>query len=270
MTAISAVSGDAVQAIGLPIRPSHQQQVVDHAEHVVEHPGPHLGRDHGRDRPGDQDRGAQQAAAAESARRGQRDASRGWSPRSPRRGEHQGVPDCVPPVRVLQQVDVVEEADELRPDRSDRLASVKLNQMVRSSGQPATSASTISIGAMNSQAERTRCRVRRDAFSRNATCLARRRRPRCSFGLRARSAPDQPVWLSWRATATPRFVGAARRPARYQRPPRESRSSLLSRPSRVEAASVLPLSTSWTALKNSELTWLYFSAVTVTGAPPRW
>ena len=47
-------------------------------------------------------------------------------------------------------------------ERSARLASVKANQIVRSSGQPATAASTSSIGATNSQAARVRCRVRRE------------------------------------------------------------------------------------------------------------
>ena len=41
-------------------------------------------------------------------------------------------------------------------DRSARLASVKANQIVRSSGQPATAASTSSIGATNSHAARVR------------------------------------------------------------------------------------------------------------------
>jgi hypothetical protein len=40
---------------------------------------------------------------------------------------------------------------------------------------------------------------------------------------------------------------------------------LLSSASRLDAASVLPLSTVCTALKNSELTWLYFSPVTRDG-----
>ena len=74
ITAASAVSGEAVQAIGWAIRPSVMQDDVDDPEQVVEHPGPHLGRDHGRDGPGDQHRGAQQAAAAEVRVERQRDA----------------------------------------------------------------------------------------------------------------------------------------------------------------------------------------------------
>ncbi len=68
ITAIRAVSGDAVQAIGASISADRQKHVIDDAEHVVVHPGPHLGRDHGRDRPGDQHGRAQEARGRGSGR----------------------------------------------------------------------------------------------------------------------------------------------------------------------------------------------------------
>src|SRR3982751_4852532 len=43
-----------------------------------------------------------------------------------------------------------------------RLASVKLNQIVRDSGQPATSSNTMMVGARNSQALRVRSWVSAD------------------------------------------------------------------------------------------------------------
>ena len=114
ITASRAVSGEAVQAIGWSIRPIAKQHVVDHAEHVVEHPGPHLGGDHGRDRPGNQDRGAQQAPAAKVRVERERDAEAKDRLHGHRdQGEHDRVPNRAPPVGILEQIVVVQEADEL-------------------------------------------------------------------------------------------------------------------------------------------------------------
>src|SRR5687767_15049199 len=120
--------------------------------------------------------------------------------------------------------------------RSLRLASVKANQIVRPSGQPATATSTNTIGATNSQAALVRWRVRREG---GAAAPA------------AGNASAASVATVWRSA--------------YQRPPRESRSSFFSRAARLVSAVFRPLSTSCTALKNSALIWLYLVPVGLDG-----
>ena len=219
ITAASAVSGEAVQAIGWAIRPELLQDHVDDPEHVVEHPRPHLRRDHGRDRPGDQHRGAQEAAAAEMRVERQRDAqAQDGLDRDRDDGEHHRVADGGPPVGIGQQVAEIGRCRRTaRAERSARLASVNANQIVRSSGQPATAASTSSIGATNSQAARVRSRVRRDA--------------------RPAGAGTAPAWPAasispWRALPS-RGRGPT---AATSVPPRDSRSSFFASAARLVGA----------------------------------
>ncbi len=154
--------------------------------------------------------------------------------------------------------------------RSDRLASVKPNHMVRSSGQPATSASTTSMGAMKSQAERIRSRVSLEAFCGTSAAV-----PGAvitvlmTCSLIGYALFEEPR----RSPLVGTGAGGAWPPApvdRYQRPPRESRSRLLSSAASRSAAPSLPLKTSCAALKNSELTWLYLAPVTREGRATAW
>ena len=130
----------------------------------------------------------------------------------------------------------VGEADELGDGQVGEVASVKANQMVRRSGQPATAASTSSIGATNSQAARVRCRVRREL-------------PPDRDRSGGHRCPWRPPALAVRATS-------ARRATAGPASSRARRGWW-----RIGAC----FSTSWTALKNSELTWLYFAPVTRDG-----
>ena len=94
------------------------QHVVDHAEDVVVHPGPHLRRHRRRDGPGDEHGRAQQPAAPEVGVDGQRDnepEDRLEEDRGDR--EDNGVADRVQECRILQQIGVITDADEL--DRTD-------------------------------------------------------------------------------------------------------------------------------------------------------
>ena len=136
-------------------------------------------------------------------------------------GEHHRVADRVPPVGVGQQVDEVGEADELR-GRQVRQVGVG-EARTRSCAAAASrrpSASTSSIGATNSQAARVRWRVRRE-----------RARPPSAGTAGSRHARSLP----WRPPCPARPIGA-----RYQRPPRDSRSSFFSSAARLAAASRLP------------------------------
>ena len=161
-------------------------------------------------------------------------------------GEHQRVPDRAPPVRIGQQVDEVGEADELR---GAEVGEVGVGE-----------ARTRSCAAAASPRPRQHQQHRRQEQPGGPGPL------RGSAAMRARPPSAAPAGAAMLVAAM-----AAVPPARpIGGPPTSARRATAGRasspaPRGWSAPPTCSLSTSCTALKNSELTWLYLMPVTRDG-----